>query len=165
VRHALFYFDQSIFAVTARLYRDLSTALDRTNPSLATTPFLFLTFGSWVGGDRSGNPRVTPQVIGQTLRMHRALALSKYMESVQHLLGLITPSTVLVQASPALLASLERDVQAFGAVGRGIRAAWSDELYRQKLDFILRRLQNTYARNGAHWTGEALEATGRPGPG
>src|SRR5579884_428638 len=62
VRNGLYYFENSLFDVTAAIYRDLRAWLQRYYPSLATRRFRVLTFGSWIGGDRDGNPNVTAEV-------------------------------------------------------------------------------------------------------
>lgn len=161
VRNGLYYFEQSIFDVTARIYRDLHDALEATYPSLTDSTRSFLTYGSWIGGDRDGNPNVTAEVTEQTLRMHKALILSKYIQSVHRLLETITPSVALVPASDSLRSSLQRELADFGSEGQAIQERFPDELYRQKLSFMLKRLEGAYVRNGVRWTGGRLEQTGQ----
>lgn len=165
VRSGLYYFDESIFDVTATLYRDLHDALRVAYPALAGEAFRFLTFGSWIGGDRDGNPNVTPQIVERTLRMHKALILTKYLERVKGLFDLITSSSTMVEVAPTLAASLEHDADQFGATGQEVHERWSDEPYRQKLMFMERRLRSTYLRNGTGWRGEDLVRDMDPGPG
>lgn len=163
VRSGLYYFDSSIFDVTAEIYRDLHDALAESYPSLASeeTP-AFLSFGSWIGGDRDGNPNVTADITERTLRMHRALALTKYMQSVRALYDRLTPSIQLAGVSDELRRSLEADAHAFGAIGETVRDRSPSELYRQKLDFIGRRLQTMYLRNGVRPSGVPLEEAQPP---
>jgi phosphoenolpyruvate carboxylase len=163
VRNGLYYFGESVFDVTARIYRDLHEALQTSYPTLDVSPAPFLTFGSWIGGDRDGNPNVTPEVTERTLRMHKALILTKYLERVRSLLDLITPSTEFAAVSSELQDSLRCEAQTFGSEGAAICDRYPDELYRQKLVFMARRLESTYAQNGVRWTGGALdEDTGHP---
>lgn len=165
VHNGLYYFEHSLFAVTAAIYRDLHDWLSRLYPSLAGRRFRFLTFGSWIGGDRDGNPNVTAEVTRQTLRTQRALVLSLYRERMERLQNLLTASSVLVPVSDALKRSLARDVEEFGPAGDETRVRWPDELYRQKAAFIAARLDNTFLRNGLLPDGSALAGTGaRVGP-
>lgn len=164
VRNGLYYFDQTLFDITPRLYRDLHEALLRTYPSLASSSFNFLSFGSWIGGDRDGNPNVTPEITAQTVRMHKALALAKYIERVAHLIDLLTPSLTLVEVSPELRRSVERDEQCFGPLVPMLRERFPDEPYRLKLSFMLRRLRAAQAANGIRWTGGALDSDDSSGP-
>ena len=79
VRNGLYYFDQTLFEVSSGnpprsrgLFREkLSLKLQWEVPN-------FLRFGSWIGGDRDGNPNVTPEVTWETLNKQRRLVLKKY---------------------------------------------------------------------------------------
>ncbi len=165
VRNGLYYFEHSLFGVTAEIYRDLHDWLSRLYPSLAGRRYRFLTYGSWIGGDRDGNPNVTAAVTEHTLRTQRALVLSLYRDRVERLQNLLTASTVLVPISTELKRSLARDAEEFGAAGESTRARWPDEPYRQKAGFMAARLENTFARNGVHPDGAPLPSTSiSPGP-
>jgi phosphoenolpyruvate carboxylase len=165
VRNGCVYFDQTLFDVTAQLYRELYDALKETYPTLAATRLLFLTYGSWIGGDRDGNPNVTAEITEQTLRMHKALALTKYIDSVRRLQLELTLSSSLIGISPELQSSIERDTAEFGPMSLPILERTPDEPYRQKLAFMLRRLQTTHTRNGVHWTGASLDIAPDGAPG
>lgn len=165
VRNGLYYFEYSLFGVTADIYRDLHDWLVRLYPSLAEGRHRFLTFGSWIGGDRDGNPNVTAEVTELTLRMQRASVLALYRDRVARLQNLLTASTVLVPISHALMQSLQRDRDEFGPASDEIRVRWPDELYRQKAAFMLARLKSTFDRNGVLPDGSAIpEHDARPGP-
>jgi phosphoenolpyruvate carboxylase len=61
VRTGLFYFDNTLVGRAARHLRDMADALAQYYPALRP-PDNFLTFASWIGGDRDGNPNVTTDV-------------------------------------------------------------------------------------------------------
>lgn len=84
VRTGLFYFDNTLWDVLPEIYRDMADALARYYPALRP-PERFLTFGSWIGGDRDGNPNVTADVTAETLRLHRGLALEKHRADAREL--------------------------------------------------------------------------------
>src|SRR6266540_3532373 len=76
VRNGLYYFEQSLWHVVPRLYRELEASLAAAYPGQSLTVPPFLRFGSWVGGDRDGNPSVTADVTEATLRLHKETALA-----------------------------------------------------------------------------------------
>jgi phosphoenolpyruvate carboxylase len=75
-RTGLWYFDTTLFALMPRLQQDLEESLARHYPTVRP-PLAWLTFGSWIGGDRDGNPGVTADTTAEVLRLHRRLALEK----------------------------------------------------------------------------------------
>ncbi|GAC1446024.1 MAG: phosphoenolpyruvate carboxylase [Chloroflexota bacterium] len=143
VDNGLYYLGESVFDATARIYRDLQDAVSGTYPELRDEAPLFLTFGSWIGGDRDGNPNVTPEITRQTLRRHKSRAVQKYVERVGRLMDALSVSTSLAQVSDELLQSLERDRQELGMAGQHDIRGRSDEPYRQKVEYMLIRLRNT----------------------
>jgi len=84
VRTGLHFFETTIWDVIPGIYATLAKALDRYYPNLAL-PERFLTFGSWMGGDRDGNPNVTTDVTAETLRLHRGLAVEHHRAVAQQL--------------------------------------------------------------------------------
>lgn len=79
VRQAIYYFESSIMRVASWLVRDFEQALGV--PNLPPV----LRYRSWVGGDRDGNPNVTPEITAQTLALHRELASRRYGELLARL--------------------------------------------------------------------------------
>ncbi len=81
VENALYYFEQSIFRVSGWIQRDLTEAWRDLFPDEAMPKFeQALQYRSWVGGDRDGNPNVTPEVTAQTLRRHREVFVNHAVE-------------------------------------------------------------------------------------
>jgi phosphoenolpyruvate carboxylase len=97
-------------------------------------------FGSWVGGDRDGNPAVTAEVTRAAARLGRAAVLRRYREEVQALGRDLSVSARLVDCSAALMESVERDR---GELGVQAVSQWSDQPYRRKLGLIAERLRRT----------------------
>ena len=92
VSNVLFYFEQTIFDVSARFLAVFDAELARTYPTVQRRR-AFLTYGSWAGGDRDGNPFVTPEVSLRTVESQRALALRLYDAQLERLIEEITHST------------------------------------------------------------------------
>src|SRR5438046_4708999 len=99
-----------------------------------------LRFGAWVGGERDGNPAVTPEVTRAAARLARAAVLRRYREDVQSLGRDLSISGRLVGCTDELMESLERD-----RVDLGVQAVpqWHDEPYRRKFGLIGERLRRT----------------------
>jgi len=105
VRTGLYYVDITIWEVLPQIYAEMARALAQHYPGL-TPPPRFLTFGSWIGGDRDGNPNVTAEVTAETLRLHRGLAVEKHRVEVRRLDRALSVSERLVNISPDLFESL-----------------------------------------------------------
>lgn len=140
VRNGLYYFDASVFEVTARIYRQMHEALADAGVSHERELPPFLTFGTWIGGDRDGNPAIVPAVTERALRMQRTLVLRRYAGAVRELIDLLTPSLRLAPAGADLLASIERDREELGIPNAALEVRWQEEPYRRKLSLMLRRL-------------------------
>jgi phosphoenolpyruvate carboxylase len=105
-RTGLYYFDVTLWEVIPQLYKAAAESLVRYFPNLSL-PKRFLTFGSWVGGDRDGNPNVTADVTAETLRLHRGLALEKHRKQARVLDRSLSVSDELVYFDPATKDALD----------------------------------------------------------
>lgn len=111
VRNALYFFERTIMAVVPWLHEDLASALAEFYPGQDFNIPTFIRYRSWVGGDRDGNPKVTPEMTWQTLLDHRMLVLETYLPLVATLRREFTQSTKLVGFSEELRASVEGDLR------------------------------------------------------
>src|SRR4029077_4597244 len=100
-------------------------------------------FGSWIGGDRDGNPLVKPQSIRHALEMARAVILREYLDDVEALSDRLSSSRRQTAISEDLLARLhhyERTIP-------GVHLAWGPhnqaESYRRFLSYIFHKLRHT----------------------
>ncbi|MGA1983570.1 MAG: phosphoenolpyruvate carboxylase [Acidobacteriaceae bacterium] len=104
IRMALDYYESSIFDTLPELYSEVASALAteyNIEPALAELPQL-ISFGSWIGGDRDGNPFVTPEVTRQALAIARDLLYAHYRRRLQNLFDQLASSTRIVAVSPEL---------------------------------------------------------------
>ncbi|MDC3416024.1 phosphoenolpyruvate carboxylase [Aquibacillus salsiterrae] len=138
VSNGLYYFDKVLFDVLPRIHQDLEDLLYEKYQQRFHVPS-FLRFGSWIGGDRDGNPNVKATTTFETLKTHRALVLRKYKESLQKLRELLSHSGKKVNISEELLASIEQDKKHLGSF------AWrkDDEVYRVKVSMMIKKLDYT----------------------
>jgi phosphoenolpyruvate carboxylase len=108
VRTGLWYFDTTLWQTVPLLQDELERALADTYPTVKA-PKRWITFGSWMGGDRDGNPNVTPKVTAEALMLHRRLALDKLQKSLRSLSRQLSVSTRLDGISPELLEVIQSD--------------------------------------------------------
>ena len=95
------YYDVSIFETLPRLYQEVAAALKSEygiNVDVSELPLL-LAFGSWIGGDRDGNPFVTPEVTREAISDAKARLLSYYDQRLQLLIDLLTTSAQQLDVS------------------------------------------------------------------
>jgi phosphoenolpyruvate carboxylase len=159
VRNGLYYFEATLFDLVPRLRRKLRRAFSATFPGESLEPSLFLRFGSWIGGDRDGNPYVTADVTEDTLREHKMTALRLYQRALDRLHGHLSTSERL-GVTPELRKSIEEDAQLFPEEARRVSERYPRQPYRQKLFFVYRRLQLTLDAAARRW-----RADFRPRPG
>jgi phosphoenolpyruvate carboxylase len=109
VRMALDYYDASIFETIPVLYNEIAAAFDAEYPSTNPTTNLPLvvSFGSWIGGDRDGNPFVTAETTSDSLAMSRQLLLDRYLTQLAIIFDQLASSTNQAPISEALHFRLE----------------------------------------------------------
>jgi phosphoenolpyruvate carboxylase len=148
VSNVLFYFDSSLFDSVPKLMEELELRLGENFPGVKLSEKAApLRFGSWVGGDRDGNPFVKPETTWDTLRLQQRLALRKYRDSVQELARRLSESSRYSTATQELLDSLEKDAEQLPVTAGIVKRQNPEEPYRRKLTFIHARLINTLERN------------------
>ncbi|MHA7965596.1 phosphoenolpyruvate carboxylase [Paenibacillus sp. CAU 1782] len=142
VRNGLYFFDETLFEAIPSVYEELERCLTKYYPGEHWHVPDYLRFGSWIGGDRDGNPSVTSNVTWETLQLHRQLALRKYEEKLKNLVDLLSFSTNLVTVSEELVESIRNDR---AHVELKCVDPWRNakEPYRIKLGFMLEKLANT----------------------
>jgi len=170
VRTAMAFFDATLFTVIPRLYRALDAALDPpsgrapgpaadtggtgTRPPLVGS---FLRPGSWIGGDRDGNPGVTAEITARTLRIHADHVLRGYEAVATRLMQTVAAATTDERVARPLASRLARDAEDLPEAARQLRRRFPDEPYRQRFGFIAERLRRTRAA----LVGEPAPLTGR----
>ncbi|HEX2063652.1 MAG TPA: phosphoenolpyruvate carboxylase, partial [Acidimicrobiales bacterium] len=105
-----------------------------------------LRFGTWVGGDRDGNPAVTPEVTMEVLRLQRDVVLGHLAGVVERLITALSTSTRIVAVSPDLEKSLAADRELLPEVHARYHALNAEEPYRLKCSYIHARLLNARRR-------------------
>ncbi len=150
VKNGLYYFESGLFDLVPRLYRDLERALEASYPGRAWRVPALVRFSSWMGGDRDGNPFVTPAVTVGAVRVLRVAALRRHLASIDALGGRLSQSTQEVGASDELRASLAADDAASPELGAALARRHPFELYRRKCAHVHERLARSLAHAEAH---------------
>ena len=144
-RTATFYLQ----SLAAQVVPDLLQELDRVLASLGVelpTTARPLRFGSWAGGDRDGNPNVTPTVTLDVLALQHDFGLRTLIAGVEDLLTEMSASTRVVAVTDDLEASLAQDAEALPITHAATARYNAEEPYRLKLTYVRVRLQRTRDR-------------------
>ncbi|MGV3563202.1 MAG: phosphoenolpyruvate carboxylase, partial [Nocardioides sp.] len=154
-RTALYYLSQIAQHVLPGLVEELQQRLSALGVELPADARP-VRFGTWAGGDRDGNPFVTPEVTLEVLGLQHDLGLRELVRQVEELLTEMTATTRVVGITPELEESLAADAAALPITWSTIERLNAEEPYRLKLSFVRVRLQRTrdrLARGTAHEPG------------
>lgn len=156
VDNGIFYLDEVIFEVLPQTLLRFRALIEKAYDK--KIPFRpFLRFGSWIGGDRDGNPFVTHKITHESIRRYKDIVLRKYIKSLGRLLEEFSQSVHLVGASKEMLESSEKDKAALPLFAEAMKEKSHHEPYRKKISMVQRKLINTLRLN-------SLEAQRRTAP-
>ena len=113
-------------------------------------------FGTWVGGDRDGNPNVTPEVTWTALQLQRDMLLSKYIDAVDDIASRVSESSRYCPPLERLSMSLAADAAELPEVALLVESRNSEEPYRQKLGYVRERLERALNEEGGYVSADAL---------
>nr|WP_245600944.1 phosphoenolpyruvate carboxylase [Streptomyces sulphureus] len=144
-RNAIYYLDELHSGAVGDVLEDLAAELDRAGAPLppGTRP---LTFGTWIGGDRDGNPNVTPQVTWDVLLLQHEHGITDALAHIDELRGALSNSVRNSGATDELLASLEEDLVRLPEISPRYKRLNAEEPYRLKVTCIRQKLLNTRER-------------------
>ena len=145
VGRGLHFFDETLFEKAPEMLALIDSALQQYYPGQSFDLPPFFQFGSWIGGDRDGNPSVTTSVTGWTLRQNALASLRHYSSRITDLARALSITERALKVPPDFQAELAR---ALGGSGEAdaIKKRNPGEPYRQYLSIVLRKLDATIAR-------------------
>jgi phosphoenolpyruvate carboxylase len=137
VKSALYYYRQSIMDAVPRLMGDIEGALN-TYYGVESDSVLppVVSFRSWIGGDRDGNPFVTPEITAETYRLQGQTVLDRHLEDVDLLVQRLSQWDKRVTLTKAFRDDIDGLVAEYGPPDR-----FEGEPFRRKLSFVHRFLR------------------------
>ena len=152
VDQGLYFLLDAIWSIVPRIHRDLERAL-RRHFGADTEVRPFLRYRSWIGGDRDGNPAVTPEVTRDTVDLHRSSAVRKHLAELEDLRMELSISDRRAPVPDRLYDSIRRDAETIELPDDSLRQ-YRYEPYRLKLSYMIARLQAILAARGGRSVGE-----------
>ena len=145
IRMGLDHYERALFEGVTGMYADINEAFLAAygREPLETELPTVVRFGSWIGGDRDGNPFVTAASTGEALRMARETVIGRYAATIAELAELITASACQVPVSPLLESAIASYAEQFPKAALEIEHHPFCEHYRRFLGLILYRLNHT----------------------
>jgi len=145
IQNGLYYFRQSLFKAIPRVYRFIERALENVYGAAAADINIsnMLQFGSWIGGDRDGNPFVKPNTTAEALYLQKREVLIEYLQHVNVLRSRLTHSDQLCTPSDALRDDLTNNRELNNIVYGENPDRYGHEPYRRKLTLMHYRLEQS----------------------
>jgi phosphoenolpyruvate carboxylase len=145
IRMGLRYFRLSLFDALPKIYAEIADSFREVYVHTVDENALphLVHFGSWIGGDRDGNPLVKPACIRDALKMARSLILGEYLSDVESLSDRLSSSRRQTDVSDELLAQLQH----YERTIPGVHLAWgphnTTETYRRFLSYMFHKLRHS----------------------
>jgi len=157
IKMGLDYYPVCLIATLPELYEQISAAFHQVYGREVQAVELprVVEFGSWIGGDRDGNPNVTPESTRAALEMARSTILEYYIGAVQELVRRLSMSARQVGVSEELSQSVDEYMARMPSIGLDLAVRSPYEVYRVFLVYVAHRLRlalddpsnsNAYAR-------------------
>jgi phosphoenolpyruvate carboxylase len=148
IHMGLGYFPMVLFDTLPHLFAELGDSLravySADNAEISGAQSLNpLSFGSWIGGDRDGNPYVTADSTREALDMARHVIIDHYIAETTRLIGHLSMSTRRIGVSDSLTQRVRNYEKKLGERYSRWKLITAAELYRQFLEFLIARLRFT----------------------
>ena len=159
--NALYYLDDLATTTVPEVLNDFARELKRLGIELPVTSRP-LTFGTWIGGDRDGNPNITPEITEDAVVLQVGHAIRTTIAAMNKLRQMLSVSTRIAGATPELSASVEKDLKNIPEFEERFLRLNVQEPYRLKATAIVHRLAFTRQRHavrGPHVPGRDYKNT------
>ncbi|KSU73900.1 Phosphoenolpyruvate carboxylase, type 1 [Pseudarthrobacter enclensis] len=148
-RNAIYYLGGILTDAMPEMLAELSELLGEHGVTLASQDAP-IKFGSWIGGDRDGNPNVTAAVTREILQIQNQNAIRISIGMIDELISILSNSTALAGADQVLLDSISADLKKLPGLDKRVLELNAQEPYRLKLTCIKAKLINTGKRVAAN---------------
>jgi phosphoenolpyruvate carboxylase len=146
VRATMAVFDETLFRLAPSLYRATEVALGGDTTSPPRTP-AYLVLGSWVGGDRDGNPFVTAEITREALEIQAEHVLRALENAASRIGRSLSQSEDMAPANAALAAALDADASTHPKTTTALARSSGAQPHRRKVMFAAARIAATRTRN------------------
>ncbi|MEX2549531.1 MAG: phosphoenolpyruvate carboxylase [Nitriliruptoraceae bacterium] len=150
VRNGLYWIDAVLYDLVPRLYRELEEGVSTVFGGGTRTGGRFLRFGSWIGGDRDGNPNVTPEVTERTLREHQQVAIRLLRRSIDRMHAHLSVAGTR-GTTPELAARFREMAELLPDEAAEVVERYHEQPHRQFLALTYRKLEVTEQRAARPW--------------
>jgi len=141
IKNGIYYFKESLFDAVPVVYRNLEERIRNHYPGAQIKVPSFLKFGSWIGGDRDGNPNVKPETTELALRLQSRATLQEYIKRLNIVFKHLTHSDQLCTPSAEFTESLNQDENIASEVFINGPHAYIHSPYQRKIAFMRFRIQ------------------------
>jgi len=166
IKNGIYYFKESLFDAVPVVYKNLEDRIRDHYPNAQITVPSFLKFGSWIGGDRDGNPNVTPQITELALCLQSRTSLLEYIRRLNTAFEHLTHSDQLCTPSREFTDSLSKDENLRFEVFQNNARSYAHSPYQRKIAYMRYRIQHnldkTRALIDANGTGKVVDASKYP---
>jgi phosphoenolpyruvate carboxylase len=152
--NALYYLDDLFKLTIPEVLNDFKNEIKRLGVELPLDARP-LSFGSWIGGDRDGNPNITASITESAMVLQVGHAIRVTIAAMDELRQMLSVSTRITGVSKALLDSVEEDLKHIPEFEERFKRLNVQEPYRLKATAIVHRLaftRNRHASGGEHVT-------------
>ncbi len=164
IKNGIYYFKESLFDAVPVVYRNLEARIRDHYPTSQITVPSFLKFGSWIGGDRDGNPNVKPETTVLALRLQSRTTLQEYIKRLNITFTHLTHSDQFTTPSREFTESLNQDETLRSIVFTNNDHSYTHSPYQRKIAYMRFRIQQNLnktraliAANGADETVDISE--------
>ncbi len=151
VTHGLYYLSTTVFELVPAVYKELEEQIRKFYPGFRKPLPVFFRYGSWIGGDRDGNPFVTSAVTERALAAQQRRVLELYLAETEILFAHLSMSVNHARFTDAFLQRLQVCKQRLPSEEQERLRVIRREPYRQMLTIIRRHLQATLERTATVW--------------
>jgi phosphoenolpyruvate carboxylase len=159
--NALYYLDDLFAGAVPKVLTELEEQLSKVGFT-AEDNWRPLRFGTWIGGDRDGNPNVTAEVTKSAVVLQTGHFIRVFLRALDELRLSLSVSSRLVDVSDELLISVKKDLELLPEIEARFRRINAEEPYRLKATAIRHKLlltQRRHAENKAHEPGRDYQST------
>ncbi len=149
IKNGIYYFKESLFDAVPVVYRNLEERIRDHYPTAQITVPSFLKFGSWIGGDRDGNPNVKPETTELALRLQSRTTLQEYIRRLNDTFKHLTHSDQFCTTSREFNESLNKDENMRFDIFINNPLAYTHSPYQRKIAFMRHRIQQNLDKTRA----------------